>query len=296
MKKHLLYLFILLSFIGNGQTVIKMKKDGGVSVIPCKVNGLNLNFIFDTGASNVSISMTEASFMNKNGYLSINDIKENQKYFDANGNISEGIKVNLREVEIAGLKLFNVEAIIVKNLKAPLLLGQSAISKLGKIQLDLKSNTLTILEGKSSYNFSSEENIIDNSKFTIGQNHDGGVIFYIDGTGNHGLIVLDKNVWATTDRAVGSWNEAIKACYHLGDDWRLPSKDELNLMRLKKNILKRQMRYNSSGNPIGDIDNGVYWSSTQCSNNSAWNVDFSNGEITCLEKTYWMGIKAVKSF
>jgi clan AA aspartic protease (TIGR02281 family) len=285
-----------IPFFLQSQTVIKMKKEGGVSIIPCKVNGLKLNFIFDTGAGDVSISMTEASFMLKNDYLSTNDIKGSQKYLDANGNINVGMKIILKEVEIAGLKLFNVEASIVKNLKAPLLLGQSAISKLGKIQLDLQSNTLTILDGKSSYNFSNEEDISIKPKYTIGQNIDGGIIFYIDGTGDHGLIVLDKNIWATTDRAVGSWNEAIKACNHLGDDWRLPSKDELNLLRLKKNILKRKMRYNSSGNPIGDEDDGVYWSSTQCYNSSAWNVDFSNGEITCLEITYWMGIKAVKSF
>lgn len=294
MKTLVLLILLSLTVKANAQTVIKMKKDGGVSVIPCKVNGLNLNFIFDTGAGDVSISMTEASFMLKNDYLSTNDIKGSQNYQDANGNISEGLKVILKEVEIAGLKLFNVEASIVKNLKAPLLLGQSAISKLGKIQLDLQSNTLTILDGKSSYNFSVEEDI--KAKFTIGQNYDGGTVFYIDDTGSHGLIVLDKPIWATTDRAVGSWNEAIKACNHLGDDWRLPSKDELNLLRIKKSVLKRKMKYNSNGDPIGDDVNGIYWSSTECYNDSAWNVDISNGEITCLEKTYWMGIKAVKSF
>ena len=103
----LLTLTLLYTVGGNSQTVIKMKKEGGVSVIPCKVNGLNLNFIFDTGASDVSLSLTEASFMLKNGYLSSSDIKGNQKYIDANGKISEGIKVIIKEVEIAGLKLYN---------------------------------------------------------------------------------------------------------------------------------------------------------------------------------------------
>ena len=64
----ILLLLFQLSFTGQSQTVIKMKKEGGVSIIPCKVNGLNLNFIFDTGASDVSISLTEANFMLKNGY------------------------------------------------------------------------------------------------------------------------------------------------------------------------------------------------------------------------------------
>ena len=276
-------LIFLISFFyftswANSQTIIKMKRDGGVSVIPCSVNGLKLSFIFDTGASDVSISMTEATFMLKNEYLNESDIIGTQNYLDANGNINQGINIILREVEIGGLKLFNVKASIVKNLQAPLLLGQSALSKLGPIQLDLQTNTLTILKGNNSYDFSENKTSFATPKFEIGQNWMGGKIFYIDGTGIHGLIVLDKHIWATTDRAVGNWNEAIKACYNLEDGWRLPSKDELNLMRLNKKVLKREMRYNSSGNPIGDEDDGVYWSSTQCSNKI--------GRASCRERVY----------
>ncbi|MBS1750424.1 MAG: tetratricopeptide repeat protein [Bacteroidetes bacterium] len=150
----LLLLIFVLPVLGKAQTVIKMKSEGGVSIIPCKVNGLNLNFIFDTGASEVSISLTEATFMLKNGYLDTSDIIGTSKYLDANGDISEGVVINLKEIEIAGLKLSNVRATIIKNIKAPLLLGQSAISKLGNIQIDLKSNTLTILNGKVAYDYS----------------------------------------------------------------------------------------------------------------------------------------------
>jgi predicted aspartyl protease len=56
-------IFPVLFFLCNvtfSQTVIQMKREGGVSIIPCKVNGLQLSFIFDTGASDVSISLTEA--------------------------------------------------------------------------------------------------------------------------------------------------------------------------------------------------------------------------------------------
>ena len=140
----------LIHYTVNSQTVIQMKREGGVSIIPCKLNGLALSFIFDTGASDVSISLTEATFMFKNGYLNKNDIIGTSNYSDANGNISEGINIILREIEIQGLKLFNVKASIVKNMDAPLLLGQSAISKLGVVQLDLISNTLTIITKNST--------------------------------------------------------------------------------------------------------------------------------------------------
>lgn len=156
MRNIIFSVLLLMVFpnIGHSQTVIKMKSDGGVSIIPCKVNGLNLNFIFDTGASNVSISLTEASFMFKNGYLDTADIIGTSNYLDANGNINEGVVINLKEIEIAGLKMFDVKATIIKNIKAPLLFGQSAISKLGLIQMDLKSNTITILNGRTIYDYS----------------------------------------------------------------------------------------------------------------------------------------------
>jgi hypothetical protein len=48
------------SDIGN-KTKISMNKEGGVYVVPCKVNGLPLKFIFDTGASDV-IQSEETGF------------------------------------------------------------------------------------------------------------------------------------------------------------------------------------------------------------------------------------------
>ena len=132
-----------------------MKRQGGVSIIPCKVNGLDLELIFDTGASYVSISLTEAASMLDNGKLTKSDIIGTSNYQNANGDVTEGIVINIKEIEIAGLKMTNIKASVVKNLDAPLLLGQTAISKLGKIQLDLNNNTLTILNGKGTYDYSS---------------------------------------------------------------------------------------------------------------------------------------------
>jgi clan AA aspartic protease (TIGR02281 family) len=131
----------------NVSKVINMSKmPGGTYEIPCKVNGLALRFIFDTGASDVSISLTEALFMLKNGYLSEDDIMGKQYYSIANGEIAEGTTIRIKKLEFGGLTLNNVEASIVHVLGAPLLLGQSAISRLGKIQIDPVNSTLTIIE------------------------------------------------------------------------------------------------------------------------------------------------------
>lgn len=155
MKKiGVLTLLLLVSASLFSQTIIKMKRQGGVSIIPCKINGLDLELIFDTGASDVSISLTEAASMLDNGKLTKSDIIGTSNYQNANGDITEGIVINIKEIEIAGLRMTNIKASVVKNLDAPLLLGQTAISKLGKIQLDLNNNTLTILNGKGTYDYS----------------------------------------------------------------------------------------------------------------------------------------------
>lgn len=127
--------------------VIHLEKNkSGTYTIKGKVNGLQLDFIFDTGASDVSLSLTEALFMLKNGYLHEEDILQKQRYSLANGSIEEGTRLLIRVLELDDFVLRNVEASIIHNLNAPLLLGQSALSKLGKIEIDFQTNTLTIKE------------------------------------------------------------------------------------------------------------------------------------------------------
>lgn len=116
----------------------------GCASVKCTINSLPLTFIFDTGASTVSLSQVEANFMLKNGYLKKEDIIGSGRFVDANGDVSEGTIINLRDVEFGGLKLENVRASVVRNQKAPLLLGQSVLSRLGKIEIDNGEGVLRI--------------------------------------------------------------------------------------------------------------------------------------------------------
>ena len=117
---------------------------GGTFEIPCTVNGLALNMIFDTGASDVTISSVEANFMLKNGQLSSQDIKGKTHYMTASGDIHEGTVITLKEVKVGEATLRNVDASVVKNQKAPLLLGQSVLEKFGTITIDNINNKLII--------------------------------------------------------------------------------------------------------------------------------------------------------
>lgn len=131
---------------------IPFKKEGGVTKVKCTINGLPLHFVFDTGAAEVTMSMVEANFMLKNDYIKPNDIIGSARYMDANGDITEGTVVNLRNVNFGGLELDNVRASVVRNQKAPLLLGQSVLGRLGKIEIDNSSLKIKITCHKRANN------------------------------------------------------------------------------------------------------------------------------------------------
>lgn len=126
------------------KTEVPFKRENGVTKVECTINGLPLHFVFDTGAGDVTISMVEANFMLKNGYLKRSDIKGSARYIDANGDISEGTVINLRKIDFGGMELDNVRASVVRNQQAPLLLGQSVLSRLGKIEIDNRASRLII--------------------------------------------------------------------------------------------------------------------------------------------------------
>jgi hypothetical protein len=81
-------------------------------------------------------------------YITADDIIGSARYVDANGDVSEGTVINLRKVDFGGLELNNVRASVVRNQKAPLLLGQSVLGRLGKIEIDNTSQTLKITSNK----------------------------------------------------------------------------------------------------------------------------------------------------
>ena len=123
---------------------VPFTRSAGVTKVKCSINGLPLSFIFDTGASTVSISSLEATFMYKNDYLTEKDIVGRSAFVDANGDISVGTVINLKNVSFGGLELTDIKASVVSNDQAPLLLGQSVLSRLGRIEIDYERNVLKI--------------------------------------------------------------------------------------------------------------------------------------------------------
>jgi clan AA aspartic protease (TIGR02281 family) len=148
-KKILLFIIPFLILIVSpefsySQTRISMEYDNGVYLLPCIVNGVPMKFIYDTGASDVTISLIEAMYMIKNGYISEEDFIGFEYYKIANGDITEGAVIVLKTLQIGEIVLQNVRATIVNSLEAPLLLGQSALNRLGSIEFDYYKEQLII--------------------------------------------------------------------------------------------------------------------------------------------------------
>ena len=81
-----------------------------------------------------------------------------------------------------------------------------------------------------------------------------------------------------------TWDDAMKACAVLGDGWRLPTKDELNLLYENKE-------------KIGGFANDYYWSSTEFgSYGFAWQQLFSIGTQPYLEKKDAAYVRAIRAF
>lgn len=116
---------------------VPFEKRQGVRFVKVKVNGVEMEMLFDTGASGVSLSLTEAIYLFKQGKLNPEDI-EGYKYSQiADGSIVEGMVINIRRLELGeGLIAENVKAFVVGNMKAPLLLGNSAIEDFGSFEID----------------------------------------------------------------------------------------------------------------------------------------------------------------
>jgi len=90
-------------------------------------------------------------------------------------------------------------------------------------------------------------------------------------------------------REVGGARQAAQLCASLEfngfSDWFLPSKDELDMMY-------KNMKQINLGNFIKD----KYWSSTQYTNDMAWNLKFNNGKFDKSHKDQKCNVRAIRAF
>src|SRR5215467_2096431 len=121
---------------------IPLIKKGGVYEVPVEVNGaITLNFILDTGASEVNIPADVALTLYRAGTIRDTDFLPGQTYTLADGSLLKSSRFLLQSLKIGKNRITNVPASI-GNISSPLLLGQSFLEKLGSWGIDSQKQVL----------------------------------------------------------------------------------------------------------------------------------------------------------
>ena len=125
------------------------------------------------------------------------------------------------------------------------------------------------------------ENIIS-TEINVGDKKDGGIVYWVDVSGKHGLIA------DVDDLGEYEWKDAIRACNALGNGWHLPDRTELERLYENKNVVAKF----STGY---GFSNGYYWSSSEVVY-EGYGINFGNGNGTTLNGGVHYYVRAVKSF
>lgn len=179
------------------------------------------------------------------------------------------------------------------------------ISTLTQMSTEQRDKIVAPKEGMVIYNTSTKKpqfyngfawKYFDSNRLHIGQEFAGGVIFYIDASGEHGLVVsiVDQDTAAkwgffetpagATDRKFGAGQSntekiiakgdmphtAARICSDLNlegfNDWFLPSIEELVLVY-----------QNLKAKGLCEFADARYWSSSETDFNNAWLMDYKTG-------------------
>ena len=124
---------------------VPLIESGGVYEVPVLVNGvLKINFIIDSGASDVAISPDVALTLVRTGTITDADWLPGANYRFADGSIAKSERFKLRTLRIGNRTLKSVSCSIGNSIHAPMLLGQSALKKLGGYRVDYRNGILIL--------------------------------------------------------------------------------------------------------------------------------------------------------
>jgi hypothetical protein len=162
--------------------------------------------------------------------------------------------------------------------------------------------------------------------YSIGDVVNGGVVFWLDSTGQHGLVVAFSDVatsivWGCYDTDLpnvpnvpynggnpagsgaeigdgyNNTNDILEDCPNApaalaarseGTQWFLPSAKELNQMYVNKTTLEAVSGFTAFSD--------FYWSSTEVDAKNAWEQDFDDGDRIIYGEYTANDVRAVRAF
>jgi clan AA aspartic protease (TIGR02281 family) len=123
---------------------IPLQRDGGTYSIAVVINDrITLNFVLDSGASDVTIPMDVVSTLMRTGTLTTDDVLDEQTYVLADGTKVPQRRIRIRSLRIGNLELHNIISSVGPS-KGSLLLGQSFLSKLNSWTIDNQAPALLV--------------------------------------------------------------------------------------------------------------------------------------------------------
>lgn len=142
----------VINFINNkvekisDDNVIELDKDyeSGLFTLSAKVNGVDMNFILDTGCSSLQMSNLDFKFLKRQGVINEYDYITDMLTTNADGITSSNKVYNINTLEIGGYKIKNVMCIVSNSPDAMLLLGQEVLSEFKNVTISYKNHTLTL--------------------------------------------------------------------------------------------------------------------------------------------------------
>jgi clan AA aspartic protease (TIGR02281 family) len=127
--------------------IISLSRKGNLFEVPITLNGvLTLNFIIDSGASDVVLPSDVVSTLIRTGTIGDKDFVGSNEYTPADGSRIQSRVFLIRELTVGKIKFENVRAAVSESIDSPLLLGQSLLQRLGKYSIDYDRAQLIILE------------------------------------------------------------------------------------------------------------------------------------------------------
>ena len=164
--------------------------------------------------------------------------------------------------------------------------------------------------------------LVSNPQHQVGDIVEGGIVFYVDETGQHCLVAAQEDLEGTyewgcyqedVDGADSQWigsglqntmditnqgcatqnggitaaQAALDAEINVYSDWYLPSQGELYLMYIT---------IGQGADNAGGFANDYYWSSSEYSNHHAWYVYFGDGDTGSYVKKGTCRVRVIRAF
>lgn len=125
---------------------VQMVTENGIWKVPVQINGIiSLKFVIDSGASEVQISKDVFLTLIRAEAVQEKDFLPGKTFVLADGREVRSNRFIVRSLKVGDATFSNIEA-VVGELTAPLLLGQSFLSKVSEWKIDNKNKKLILSE------------------------------------------------------------------------------------------------------------------------------------------------------